>query len=119
MANIYKGEVDLPNGLRCVFDFYAMSKFEELTGQNAIEFVIKAHTGQIFPTVKQFIALMQSSLVKNHPDKATEEFAASMLDEYGVTFVQQILGVASPDEDKNPKKEPAPRKRARKKTQTA
>lgn len=140
IANIYKGEVDLPNGLKCVLNFRAMGVFETLTGENAIEFVIAANLGfrvakddagniifgedgkpkfaPFIPNVNHYIALMQASLVQHHPDLATPEHAALLLDEYGVTFVQKVLGIAAPDQDQKPKKAAAPRKQARKTTKT-
>ncbi|MGR3749591.1 hypothetical protein [Paracoccus sp. (in: a-proteobacteria)] len=98
MANKFKGELTLGNGMVMVMSFYALTIFEGVTGKVAMK-TIKGWEGKTEDEIPmtELVAIYYACLkVKN--DKITMEEAADVFTDYPEAL-GELMAIASPEAD--------------------
>jgi len=91
MANRFRGEVTLDNGMIAVLDFNALATLEEVTGKGAFEVLEAFESGKA--RVTDLRAILFSVLVRHNPNVTVED-AGDLLSE-NQSILADVLSAAS------------------------
>lgn len=111
MANIVKGEFQLPNGLTLVLDYNAMCELENITDIPFYTFLERFTNAQ--PRLSDARAFVWACLQRHHSKLSLAE-AGELVAEYGMDMIGELMTRAFPTETAEPGNAPAPAKRGRK-----
>lgn len=93
MANKFRGEYELENGMIAVLDFNALAELEELTDRPAFE-VLASLDGS--PRVSDLRKIAKALLSRHQPELELAE-TGDLLNEYGIDFIMKTVEAAQPE----------------------
>lgn len=96
MANKFKGEITLENGMVMVMSYNSLAEFEELTGKGALEALDQMDKGGV--KLSELRAFYYACLKRHQPGITIDE-AGDVMGDYP-DALQEVIAAATPEQGK-------------------